>query len=109
MPNIIASLFQSKQVSVPTGGQGLNQLSDQLQSWIKYLTTIGMPIVAGILVISVIFFATMLSISHDVERREKWKKALIWSSIGFVIILVVLGLSTLIISVAASAAAGQTG
>lgn len=108
MLNKVVTLFQSTQVSIPTGGQGLSQLSNQLQSWIKYLTTIGMPIVAGILVISVIFFATMLSISHDADKREKWKKALIWSSIGFVIILVVLGLSTLIISVAASAAIGQS-
>ncbi|WP_243216051.1 Mbov_0395 family pilin-like conjugal transfer protein [Mesomycoplasma hyopneumoniae] len=51
----------------------------------------------------------MLAISHDVEKRDKWKKALIWSSIGFIIILVALGLSTVIISVASSAASGAKG
>ncbi|WP_434337048.1 Mbov_0395 family pilin-like conjugal transfer protein [Mesomycoplasma conjunctivae] len=92
----------------PVGSQGLSQLSTQLQNWLKYLTNIGMPVIAGILIVSVIFFATMLAISHDAEKREKWKKALIWSTIGFVIILVVLGLSALIISVASSAATGRS-
>ncbi|AJR11996.1 Uncharacterised protein [Mesomycoplasma dispar] len=90
-------------------GKGLSTLSDTLQKWVKYLTQIGMPIAGGILVASVVFFATMLAISHDVEKRDKWKKALIWSSIGFVIILVALGLSTVIISVASSAAKGSSG
>ncbi|MBG0730581.1 Mbov_0395 family pilin-like conjugal transfer protein [Mycoplasma sp. 'Moose RK'] len=97
--------FISLFAEVEVGGE-ISTLATTLQKWIKYLTQIGMPIAAGILVASVVFFATMLSITHDVEKREKWKKALIWSSIGFVIILVALGLSTVIISVASSAASG---
>ncbi|AAV27423.1 Mbov_0395 family pilin-like conjugal transfer protein [Mesomycoplasma hyopneumoniae] len=100
----ILSLFEDVQV-----GAELSTLATTLQKWIKYLTQIGMPIAAGILVASVVFFATMLAISHDVEKRDKWKKALIWSSIGFIIILVALGLSTVIISVASSAASGAKG
>ncbi|WP_404924126.1 Mbov_0395 family pilin-like conjugal transfer protein [Mesomycoplasma hyopneumoniae] len=100
----ILSLFEDVQV-----GAELSTLATTLQKWIKYLTQIGMPIAAGILVASVVFFATMLAISHDVEKRDKWKKALIWSSIGFIIILVALGLSTVIISVASSAASGVKG
>ncbi|MDW2906670.1 pilin [Mesomycoplasma ovipneumoniae] len=95
------SLFQEAKV----GGE-LSTLATTLQNWIKYLTQIGMPVVGGILVAAIVFFATMLAITHDVEKRDKWKKALIWSSIGFVIILVALGLSTVIISVASSAATG---
>ncbi|AJC49877.1 hypothetical protein DR095_01450 [Mycoplasma flocculare] len=97
----ILSLFNDLKV-----GTELSTLATTLQKWIKYLTQIGMPIAAGILVASVVFFATMLAISHELEKRDKWKKALIWSSIGFVIILVALGLSTVIISVASSAASG---
>lgn len=100
----ILSLFEDVQV-----GAELSTLATTLQKWIKYLTQIGMPIAAGILVASVVFFATMLAISHDAEKRDKWKKALIWSSIGFIIILVALGLSTVIISVASSAASGAKG
>ncbi|WP_258554039.1 hypothetical protein [Mesomycoplasma flocculare] len=65
----ILSLFNDLKV-----GTELSTLATALQKWIKYLTQIGMPIAAGILVASVVFFATMLAISHELEKRDKWKK-----------------------------------
>lgn len=52
----ILSLFEDVQV-----GAELSTLATTLQKWIKYLTQIGMPIAAGILVASVVFFCNNVS------------------------------------------------